>query len=70
MGSPLSPLIADFYVEDFEERELDWTLNKSLCWFRYVDTIVIETHGPENLKDFLNNLNSPPVHSVHHGDRN
>jgi hypothetical protein len=58
MGSPLSSVIADFYMEDFEERELDCALNKPLCWFRYLDTIVIETHGPEKLKDFLNNLNS------------
>jgi hypothetical protein len=59
MGSPLSPVIADFYTEDFEERALYLTPHKPLCWFRYGDaTFVIWPHGPGKLKDFLNHLNS------------
>jgi hypothetical protein len=58
MGSPLSPFIAKFYMEDFEERALYFALHKPLCWFRYVeDTFVIWSHGPDKLKDFLNHLN-------------
>jgi hypothetical protein len=59
MGSPLSPVIGNFYMEDFEERALDLATHNSLCWFRYVDdTSVIWPHGPDKLKDFLNHLNS------------
>jgi retron-type reverse transcriptase len=47
MGSPLSPVIANFNMEDFEERALDLAPHKPLCWFRYVDdTFVISPHGP------------------------
>jgi hypothetical protein len=59
MGSPLSPVIANFYMENFEERALDLTPHKPLCWFRYVDnTFVIWPHVLDKLKDFLNHLNS------------
>jgi hypothetical protein len=54
----LSPVIANFYMEDFEEMVLDRTPHKPLCWFRYVDdTFVIWPHGPDRLKDFLDHLN-------------
>jgi hypothetical protein len=59
MGSPLSPVITNFYMEDFEERALDLAPHKPLCWFRYGDnTFVIWPHRPDKLKDFLNHLNS------------
>jgi hypothetical protein len=59
MGSPLSPVIANFYMEDFEERALDLAHHKPICWFRYVDDIfVIWPHEPDKLKDFLNHVNS------------
>jgi retron-type reverse transcriptase len=59
MGSPLSPVIANFYMEDFEERAHNSAPHKSLCWFRYVDdTVVNWPHGPEKLKEFLDHLNS------------
>jgi retron-type reverse transcriptase len=59
MGSPLSPVIANFYIEDFEERALDSASHKPLCWFRYVDdTFVIWPHGPDKFKEFLYHLNS------------
>jgi hypothetical protein len=37
MGSPLSPVIANFYMEDFEEAALDLAPHKPISWFRYVD---------------------------------
>jgi hypothetical protein len=58
ISSPLSPFIANFYMEDFEERALDLAPHKPICWFRYVDdTFVIWPHGPDKLKDCLNHLN-------------
>jgi hypothetical protein len=59
MGSPLSPVIANFYREDYEKTELDSAQLHPRCWFRYVDdTLVIWPHGPDKLKDFLHHLNS------------
>jgi hypothetical protein len=37
MSSPLPPVIANFFTEDFEEMELERAAHKSLCWIRYVD---------------------------------
>jgi retron-type reverse transcriptase len=39
MGSPLSPVIANFFMEDFEERALNQATHKPTCWYRYVDDI-------------------------------
>ena len=36
MGSPLSPVIAKFFMEDFEKRTLDKATHKPSCWYRYV----------------------------------
>jgi hypothetical protein len=41
-GSPLSPMIANFFMEDFEDRALAQVTHKLLCWLCYVDdTFVI-----------------------------
>jgi multisubunit Na+/H+ antiporter MnhF subunit len=59
MGSPLSPFITSFFMEDFEEMALDQPSHKPLCWFCYLDdTFIIWPHGPERLRDFLDHLNS------------
>ncbi|XP_021934007.1 uncharacterized protein LOC110836758 isoform X2 [Zootermopsis nevadensis] len=59
MGSPLSPVIANFFMEHFEEMAMDGATFKPLCWFCYVDdTFVIWPHGPGKLAEFLNHLNS------------
>ena len=56
MGSPLSPVIANFFMEDFEEKALNQATLKPTCWYRYVDdTFVIWPHGKENLTS-LNTL--------------
>ena len=58
MGSPLSPVIANFYMEDFEMKAIEKATHKPACWYRYVeDTFVIWPHGKEKLTDFLNHLN-------------
>jgi hypothetical protein len=58
MGSSLSPVIANFFMEDFEKNAIEQTTHKPVCWFRYVDgTFVIWPHGQEKLEDFLNHLN-------------
>jgi len=58
MGSPLSPVIANFYMEDFETKAIEKAIHKPACWYRYVDdTFVLWPHGQEKLMDFLNHLN-------------
>jgi hypothetical protein len=57
MGSPLSPVITNFFMEDFEKTELEQAAHKPIYWFRYVDdTFVIWPHGQEKLTEFLNHL--------------
>jgi hypothetical protein len=59
MGSPLSLVIASFFMEDFEEMALDRAAHKPLCCFRYVDgTFVIWPHDPNRPRDFLDRLNN------------
>jgi hypothetical protein len=58
MGSPLSPVIANFFMEYFEKKALELATHKTICWFRYVDdTFVIWPHGKEILAECLNHLN-------------
>ena len=57
MGSPLSPVIANIYMQDFEHRALTAPLQPSL-WLRYVDsTFFIWEHGDRELQSFLEHLN-------------
>jgi len=58
MGSPLSPVIANFFMEDPEKKATEQATHKPVCWFRYVDdTSIIWPHGQERLTEFLNHLN-------------
>ncbi|XP_054715271.1 uncharacterized protein LOC129224748 [Uloborus diversus] len=59
MGSPLSPVIANFYMEKFEEVALSTAEKQPTCWLRYVDdTFVIWSHGKDELHRFLIHINS------------
>jgi len=58
MGSPLSPVTANFFLEDFEKKAIKQATHKPVCWFIYVDdTFVIWSHGQEKLTEFLNRFN-------------
>jgi hypothetical protein len=51
MGSPLSPVIANFYMKDYEKAALESAPPKLRCWFRYLDdTFVFWQHNPDKLK--------------------
>jgi hypothetical protein len=55
LGSPLSPVIANFFTEDFEKKAIEQATHKFVCWFRYVDD-----SGPtakKKLTEFPNHLN-------------
>ncbi|GJQ76059.1 hypothetical protein Trydic_g18110 [Trypoxylus dichotomus] len=59
MGSPVAPVIGNFYMEFLESRVLDTAAQKPLYWYRYVDnTFVVWPHGAYALSEFLQHLNS------------
>lgn len=59
MGSPLSPVVADIFMEAFETVALDSSSYKPKVWFRYVDdTFIVWPHGRETLDVFLEHLNN------------
>ena len=58
MGSPLSPVLADMFMEDFESTALLTADHRPSTWLRYVDdTFIIWPHGPQDLQLFLAHLN-------------
>lgn len=59
MGSPISPVIANIFMRDFEEKAIDGAALKPKLWLRYVDdTFVIWPHGRDTLDSFLAYLNA------------
>ncbi|XP_054748732.2 uncharacterized protein LOC129254302 [Lytechinus pictus] len=64
MGSPLSPVVANMFMEHFEETALQSATHKPKVWLRYVDnTFVVWQHGAEETSNFLiQHLNSQHEH--------
>ena len=59
MGSPLSPIETNLYMEKFEKKALDTYPLKPKFWIRFVDDTRVDwPHGENELKHFLNHLNS------------
>jgi hypothetical protein len=59
MGSPLSPVVSNIFMETFEQLVLTTVQQKPKMWLRYVhDTFVIWPHGPVRLQEFLEHLNN------------
>jgi hypothetical protein len=59
MGTPLSPAIADFFMEDFEKKALSTAPRRPKCFFRYVDdSFLVWPHGTAALQEFLKHMNS------------
>ena len=57
MGSPLSPVLANIYMEYFEEMALGSTSLKPSMWLRYVDdTFILWPH--QDVQTLLNHVNS------------
>ncbi|GJQ78547.1 hypothetical protein Trydic_g11659 [Trypoxylus dichotomus] len=62
MGSPLSPVVANLFMEQFESLAIETAVDKPTVWWRCVDdTLVIWPHGRDKLDRFLEHLNG--VHS-------
>ena len=58
MGSPLSPIIANMYMEEFEIRALSTSPNPPTLWKRFVDDtfVVIQTAHKEEFFQHINSL--------------
>ncbi len=58
-GSPLSPVLADLYMEFFEKMAINSAQYKPTLWLRYMDdTFVLWSHGKEKLMEFHKHINS------------
>ena len=58
MGSPMSPVIANIFMEDFEQTAITTADLSPKLWLRYVDdTFVLWQHGTEHLDEFLKHPN-------------
>eukprot|EP00253_Pinus_taeda_P032352 PITA_32352 len=59
MGSPISPIVANLYMEYFEKKALESYPLKPAWWKRFVDDTNIKwTHGKPELDTFFIHLNS------------
>ena len=58
MGSPLSPVLANIYMEYFEEMALGSTSLKPSMWLRYVDDTFIFWPHQEDVQILLDHVNS------------
>eukprot|EP00057_Strongylocentrotus_purpuratus_P010621 XP_011665095.1 PREDICTED: uncharacterized protein LOC100890583 [Strongylocentrotus purpuratus] len=58
MGSPLSPVIANIFMEHFETMALQTLSQRPSLWLRYVDdTFIIWPHSRRDLDHFLDHIN-------------
>ena len=58
MGSPLSPVVAGLFMEDFEQTALVTADREPKLWLRNMDdTFIIWPHGRTQLVTFLDHLN-------------
>ncbi|KAJ8925412.1 hypothetical protein NQ315_009244 [Exocentrus adspersus] len=59
MGSPLSPVVSNIFMEDFEKRDINSYNLKPSLWVRYVDGMfIVWPHGRDTIESFLQHLNS------------
>ena len=57
MGSPISPIVANLYMEDFEMRALNTAPQPPLMWKRFVDDTCVIIKAAQQ-QSFLNHINS------------
>ena len=58
MGSPLSPITTNLFMDKFEQKSLNFANPKLEWWSSFVDdTFLIWAHGKEELENFVDHLN-------------
>ena len=63
MGSPLSPIVANLFMEAFEEKALESAVLRPRMWVRYVDdTFVLWPHKEDELE--TNSIDTL-IHNTH-----
>jgi hypothetical protein len=54
VGLSLTPVVTNFFMQDFGEVELDWAPSRPVCWCCYVDhTLSSGTMGLTNCENSL-----------------
>ena len=71
IGTMFSPPYACIFIDKLETNFLKTQTLKPLVWFRYIHVFFLWTHGEENLKRFLDNLNNydPNIKFTHEYSR-
>lgn len=57
MGSPLSPVLANIYMEWFEKNKIAPILGNDVLWLRYIDDVFSLIPKNTNINNLYNNLN-------------
>ena len=61
MGSPISPIVANLYVENFEIRAISTSLHPPMMWTRFVDDTCVVINAAHK-QEFLEHINSINPH--------
>ena len=61
MGSPISPIVADLYMENFEVRAINTSPHIPLMWKRFVDDTFVVIKAAHK-QEFLEHINSIDHH--------
>ena len=58
MGSPVSPIVANIYMEAFEQRAITTAPHPPVIWLRYVDDtfVIIDQNHITEFHDHINNI--------------
>ena len=58
MGSPLSPIMANIFINNFENKHIEELINKGVkSWDRFVDDTCVIVRSKDNADEILNYLN-------------
>ena len=73
MGSPVSAVVAEIFMQNIEEQALATYTRTVHLWLRYVDDTFTAVHkdGIDDFHEHLNRQNADIqfIHTVHQGDR-